>query len=268
MKNSLFYLCRAVLITTILYGCNYKYDKITETESGQTQTDSIGAKPGETETDTKATIVGFDKINSEILIPKCLNCHSAGKRSPTLVTYEDIKNNLAAIENAVLIEKSMPKAGPLEANLQSLLKKWLDDGAPLEENVPSVAPTGQTATTTPPPEIKPQVEEEIPRPVTFEYLKQKVLQQKCISCHSQAAYEEEGRLPLEAYEDLMFMAEDGMRTVGDILAPITIGGYMTGEGMIIEPDRLMPPAKKPQLTSQEKLIILLWVNDGKINKIQ
>jgi len=72
----------------------------------------------------------FQIIRSQILQPKCLKCHSgAGAGGVSLETYDSVVRNLSAIEAAVT-QGFMPPRGPMERDLQDLLIKWIQLGAP------------------------------------------------------------------------------------------------------------------------------------------
>ena len=45
-------------------------------------------------------------------------------------SIEQVKAKLAGIKNHALVLKDMPKKGPLSAEQQDLLTKWIDAGAP------------------------------------------------------------------------------------------------------------------------------------------
>lgn len=76
--------------------------------------------------------INFATVNEKIFKPLCLSCHTAprGRAGINLNTYAFVKANLAAVENAVLVEKFMPPSSELEAESANLLKTWIEAGAP------------------------------------------------------------------------------------------------------------------------------------------
>lgn len=76
--------------------------------------------------------VNYALVHEKIFKPLCLSCHTAprGRAGINLNTYAFVKANLAAVENAALVEKIMPPSSELEAESAALLKSWIEAGAP------------------------------------------------------------------------------------------------------------------------------------------
>ncbi len=225
-----------------LSGCNYEHSK---------------GGSGGTLSQRQYDLGGYDQIREEILKPKCLECHAA-KESPQLLTYEAVVENIRAIETEVIKDGSMPPTGALSAELQSLLKSWIDAGMPREGKsdpgkVPDPTPSAEPS---PVPSMEPSpvpsMEPEIVRPVTFNFLKDNVLQGKCLKCH--ATGNRGGITPLDTFESTM--------SVDKLILPLTMG--RVGD-VVTDPADMMPPKKATQLNDREKLILLLWYNDGNKN---
>lgn len=130
-----------------LLGCSYREEKGRRTFSGAS--------------------VGFSEVRAQIFTQNCVGCHG-GSKPPTLITYEQVKENLGKIQDVVLIRKTMPKRGPLGDTDLAMLERWIADGAPEIGPAPVVPPPGTGGE----------------RPVVkWAELKQKVLNGRCIICH-------------------------------------------------------------------------------------
>lgn len=130
-------------------------------------------------------ISNFEQINSLILTPKCLSCHSSAGGDAgglNLETYENVLANLSFIKSEVQADTMPKNKTKLNANEKALLFKWIDAGGPKEE------------TTTPPSEI-----------ITYDTVKEKVLAPRCIGCHSDEGGNR-GDVNLETYENVLSFA--------------------------------------------------------------
>ena len=214
-------------------GCSFSLKKSGVADEDSTSSDQ-SASPA-----SSAGGVDFATIKKQILQPNCLSCHG-GREEPVLLTYDQVKANLAAIENEVLVEKAMPKAGPLSDSKQTTLRAWIDAGAP--ETV-AAADSGVTVTPSPAPS---QAASGIVRPVTFATLKEKVLEPSCVSCHyAGSVIDGEAMTSLQTYEEVKSV--DGTFWANTI--------YQSA----------MPPLDSPgaePLTTEQKDIISLWFSDG------
>jgi hypothetical protein len=74
--------------------------------------------------------IDYAYIESAVLKPYCLNCHS-GKEDPLLTDYQKVSKNIRAIEQAVFVHQSMPPKKVLPDYLSLQLRAWIDAGAPL-----------------------------------------------------------------------------------------------------------------------------------------
>lgn len=113
------------LVSLFFSGCSFREDK----NSPSTPFTGKGS-------------ISFAIIQQEILKPNCATCHS-GNHSPVLTNYAQVKDALAQVEDAVLIKKTMPARGPLPDHELSLLRTWIDNGAPefVKEDGPAATPT-------------------------------------------------------------------------------------------------------------------------------
>ena len=224
-KNNMnFSLLASLTFLLGLSACGFRHDKPTVDEG------LIGKQ-------LNSRSIGYAEIRSTILVPKCLACHS-GQDKPDLTTYSAIKKNLPDIVKSTLNSHKMPKDGTLSQRLRDYLERWVNMGAP------------EVADVTHDPAPSPPVGAAISRPVTFSQLKDKVLTPSCNGCHSIG--NTHGFTELETYKSVM--------SVEEWLQPMVFGIY--GD-TVVPPEQKMPPAKSPQMTEEQKAILLLWFADGK-----
>lgn len=75
------------------------------------------------------SIVDFEEVNEKVFLNSCAGCHGAeGFADPTLITYEDFKNNLDSVIDRVLIQRNMPRRG-LPPDQLAIVQAWIDGGA-------------------------------------------------------------------------------------------------------------------------------------------
>lgn len=180
-------------------------------------------------------IADFNLINSAILKPRCLECHSGAGGNDggiNLETYENVIANLGIIKDEVA-SSSMPKnREKLSAKEKEVLFAWIDAGGP---KVPSIV---QTETPSPAPTPVPVPEP--PTTFTYEMVNTAVIQPRCISCHSDAGGNR-GEVNLETYENVAALAPD-------IESAILSGS--------------MPRPRNKPLTPEQKEMILKWISIG------
>jgi hypothetical protein len=207
----------------IVSGCSFSLQKASSTE------DLAGADS----TLNESEVPSYSNIRSQILQPHCLSCH--GREAPILLTFDQVKSNLAAIERTVLQEYSMPQSGPLSSAKQALLRDWIAAGAP--ETVVTSRPASDSAPVTTPVLSGPS------RPVRFAALKEQVLDVACNSCHFPG--NEEGLSPLTTHAEVL-----------------EVGGSLWGFTIL---EASMPPSDVPgvePLSALQKDLISLWFADG------
>jgi len=93
---------------------------------------SIGGGSG---SGTPAIPATFASVNSRIIQPLCVSCHGAGSANGSLVNYTAVRvyvtpNSLSGSElwQQVALNQ-MPQSMPLNAELKSLLQRWILEGA-------------------------------------------------------------------------------------------------------------------------------------------
>ncbi len=209
-----------VFISAFLFGCNYSLSK-TPLNFQATGTGSLDQAPS-------GTVANYAVITSTILQPKCLECHSGAGGDAggiNLETYENVAANLGIIKSEVQSD-SMPKnRAKLTVKEKEILFAWIDAGGP-KEGAATNKPTEPT---------QPTVEF-----ITYEIVNAKVLQPRCIGCHSDASGNR-GKVNLETYENVasvINIIEDEIKTGS------------------------MPRPKNKPLTPEQKDLILKWIANG------
>jgi hypothetical protein len=203
------------VIISALSGCDYQSEK-TSTEAAMVQVN----RP-----------VGYDEVNTKVFKKYCVDCHTS--RGPVLTDYTTTKAGGDLIRQAVLVDKRMPKTGPLPPDLQGLLKAWLDQSMPLNAGDEPDKGSGAGSGSGSEPGQDPD-----PGVVKWSAVKAQVFS-KCTQCHF--AGNDQGRM---SFSD----AQSARDNVDDILT-------MAVEGQ-------MPPEGQTPLTKAEKLTLTRWVIDG------
>jgi uncharacterized membrane protein len=114
------FLVSVLLAAVPLSGCNFKEEKDEGTE---------------TVTVDPATPVSFAEIQSKVLEPYCISCHSAGggnQGGVNLDGYAAVKAQATDIKSSTVDSKRMPKGGSMSADLRALLGAWIAQGTPEE----------------------------------------------------------------------------------------------------------------------------------------
>jgi uncharacterized membrane protein len=181
-------------------------------------------------------------VRKQLIEPSCLSCHTT--RAPVLLTYDQVKANLGAIESTVITEKSMPPSRPVSDSVQSTLASWIAAGAPeVVENSDSNSTVSEPA---PAPSPPPSQLAPIERPVRYSTLNREVLKPMCGDCHFPGATDEDGE-PIGAYDTY----EDVKSNQGSIYHKI-----------YSEKVKPMPPREASQLSEIQREMLILWWVDG------
>jgi uncharacterized membrane protein len=210
-------------------GCNYSLSKTPLIFSeGQGQLDQIPA----------GAIVSYEVAAKAIISPRCLECHSrAGGDADgiNLETYENVTANLDIIKSAVLSD-SMPKnRAKLSTKEKQILIAWIDAGAPLDGK--PISTPSPTPIPVPPVPVPPTPDSET---VTYQMVKTAVIIPRCLNCHSNEGGNR-GEINLESYENVAAAAPEIAKE--------------------IESGSMPRPRNKP-LTSEQKTMILKWIEIG------
>ena len=212
-----------------------------------------------------AASIDYQFVVIKVLEPHCIRCHDlagGNKGDVNLETYENVRSHLAGIAETTLLDESMPPkkaGGPLAAYEKSILKMWIDMGAPRDAaDLPEPAPE-PTPVATPEPTPTPVVE---PTPITepeiiaatWLDIYDKILKPKCVECHSEGEKAEDYPLHDKAYviDPKNLMVVPGDAEGSEIYISITR-----------QDKRKMPPPKTGvTLSSAEIEAIKTWILNG------
>lgn len=199
--------------------------------------------------------LSFESVQKTVFQQSCTSCHgSAG--GINLESYESIKNNIVAIERSVFKTKTMPKGNSLSADQMAVLKAWIEMGTPEKPGQGSQSPTPTPdATSTPEPTPEPTATP-TPEPLkaSFESIKQNILTNRCIYCHSGSGQAK--HIPLDTVDALVNSPRE-----------IVIPGNADESGLVLaverdDEKRMPPPQVGKQLSEEEKQVIREWIDNG------
>jgi uncharacterized membrane protein len=154
-----------------------------------------------------------------------------------LESYDSVKNNLARIAVAVLVDGTMPKSGDLAKEDKDLLSAWIKAGAP--EHGGGDHP-------------------EEPLKPTYNSIKKKIFEVKCMSCHSTSGAGHD--VHLEPWKDLLNSPRD-----------LVLPGNSEESGLIIAVSRTdakrMPPPNSggTALSNDEIAVVKKWIDSGALD---
>ncbi len=197
--------------------------------------------------------LSYETVRTAVFTQSCTGCHGS-LGGVNLESYDSVIQNLALVERAVFQTKTMPKGFSLTRDQEAILKAWIEMGAPEKPGQGTPAPTPDpTATPEPTPEPTPTP---VPEPLkaTFESIKQNVLTNKCIYCHSGSGQAK--HIPIDTVDALVNSPRE-----------IVIPGNADESGLVlaIERDddkRMPPPNVGKSLSDDEKQVIREWINNG------
>lgn len=174
---------------------------------------------------TPALPFSFAEVNAKVFAPKCARCHRG-----MMASYESVTANLSEIDSMISSGQMPPaRASQLSAEERDLVLRWIALGGPkdgVRDPGPAPAPEPEPAPApTPTPRPAPTL-------AFFAEVQEKVLTPKCARCHS----------------GLVSSYEKVQAKLGAIDSVVR-GGQM-------------PPARAPQLTSDERELLLGWIARG------
>ena len=181
--------------------------------------------------------VDFAEIKEKILGPYCIACHS------NYANYVSVKNNVAGLLNSVEQNRMPKNSQPLSEELKNLLRIWVAEGA------------NETLTAENSPD--PTVEEDLSvlRP-TWESLSLHVFEPKCLACHNPT-----GQAKWIDLSNRSSMAKTLIKHI-DFKNPEESELVLR----LRDPEEPMPPlppqSTLPQLTEEEILIVIEWIQLG------
>lgn len=178
----------------------------------------------------KISELNYQSIHTQVLEPKCIECHSqkgGNEGKVNLESYAQVMLNLDEVRTDVE-DGSMPKnRAPLSAFQKKLILKWIEIGAPELSLKDWPSANGPT-------EPQPQT----PTVLDYATVKEKVLDPKCVKCHSESGGNR-GDVNLETYAKVIEQIQAVRESVIDGSMP-----------------------KKGQLTEAQKNLILSWIDQG------
>lgn len=129
------------------------------------------------------SVLNLDLIQGQVL-NSCVKCHSPAKKEPTLVTIEEIKENLMDIQEEVN-GNHMPPKKPLTDCQKALLNKWIELGTPESTDIKAgqLAACHDTGTVQPPAD-QINVTPISLMPLNFKNVYSLIIDKKCSACHS------------------------------------------------------------------------------------
>jgi uncharacterized membrane protein len=219
-----------MLSALLLASCSYKVEKEKE-ETLKLDTSSLG----------------FAQIRSLALGPKCSRCHGNDDWMNSYPAAKAAAQDISDRVQGIGPNRPMPPASatPLTATEKAAIVAWVAAGAPefpgqapVEQpvNPPPVEPPPVTPPPVEPPPSEPPPVEPPPPALNFALIKAKVFDAKCMRCH---------KAELDTYENTRPFIKDIEFRIQDI------GGEFQ-----------MPPPNRPQLTDQEKNLVLEWIRSG------
>jgi mono/diheme cytochrome c family protein len=181
----------------------------------------------------KSWTLDFSTIQTKVIQPYCISCHSsAGGNADgvNLENYSNVLHYIDKVQDTVAVRHSMPPGQPLSKGLQQLLVTWISNGSP--EHTSQGAPPS-----TPPTPTEPLV-------ATFTSISKNIFVPKCAVCHGAG-----GNTPITSYDFL----KKGWVVANDLKSPLYLA--INGGGM--------PPSEP--LTQNEIDTIGAWITDGAKN---
>lgn len=174
--------------------------------------------------------LSFAEVRAMALGPKCARCHDwVASFTETKALASEISDRVQGLGP----NRQMPpaSASQLTQNEKSAIVAWVAAGA---NEVPGQIDQPVTPPPVEPPPVEPPPVE--PPRLNFALVKTKVLDVKCLRCHKEEFDTFEHTAPF--IKDIEFRIQD-------------IGGT-----------EQMPPPNRPQLTEEEKNLLLEWIRSG------
>jgi uncharacterized membrane protein len=172
----------AFFVALALISSSCAYHQAKEAEGGD--------QPGTVAADL-TVIPGFAMVRDQVFGPSCVGCHGSTRaaKGVKLDTYATASQFLDRIQARALNEQTMPPAASLSPAQKSLLKRWLDAGAPEQEkkiaSAETPAPETPAAPTTPPTTTNPPTL--TPNPggdLQYELVRKPIFEAHCTGCHN------------------------------------------------------------------------------------
>lgn len=229
------------LVFLFIAGCQYKYEKEATPDSG----DNVGAGGGT----PGAAAPGFDQIRTQVLAPRCFECHSSagGNRGGiNLETFGAVKPLAQAVAASVANDGMPLNRTPLTSQQKALLNSWVAAGAPEKpiaqrpstpvEPIDTPPPTVPLPPTEPPTPTDPPPQD-TPFSLDWATVNTLVIEPSCLGCHSEPS--NRGGVNLESYKATFDEIKDVEETIRDGSMP-----------------------RRSTLTPEQKKLILDWIEAG------
>lgn len=205
----------------IFVGCNYRIDR---TPDNSSVVNDLAEKPNS---------LSYAVLKRYVFDPKCMSCHSGG--AVNLSNYELVKGQISAIKKVAVQDLTMPPKIPLSAAEIKILKTWIEIGAPENAKDGTVIP-------------------EDPLLPNFQSIQTKILNTRCVACHSNGGSAD--HIPLTTYWEIL-----------DSPREIVIPGVSEESGIMIaitrDDDKRMPPPDVGDALSEKEIrIIEKWIQEG------
>jgi uncharacterized membrane protein len=188
--------------------------------------------------DSTAPVVTYEQLAQTVFAPKCLSCHSSARPAGGLAldSYASAKARTSSILSLTANNLMPPSPSPaLSPEEKGLIEAWVTAGAP--EKVGENCDPSQNPEPPPTPPDTGELKEMPPdSEIDFELIQTRILELKCLTCHSTAAGNR-GGLNLETYVNVR-------DEIDDILDEVEMNW--------------MPPPPRPSLTDIEKRVLRIW----------
>jgi uncharacterized membrane protein len=185
----------------------------------------------------------FSTIQTNILQPKCVACHStAGGNAGgiNVENYANVIHSIDQIQDSLTVKQTMPPGQPLPGGLQTLFTTWVRNGAPEHTAGGGESPGPQ-------PNPSPTPSEDLQS--TFSSISKNILEPKCVMCHGPGGSAE--KLPVKDYG---FLIKYEWIVPNDTTQSLLYESVKQGR---------MPPSGP--LSQKEIDTIAAWINDGAAN---
>ncbi len=192
--------------------------------------------PLTTENLSSQASIDFEEVKQKIFEPFCIRCHI------NYGNFASVKINISEILISIEQNRMPRNSPPLEEELKNLLRTWVAEGAQeFQNDAPQEQPIDQD-----PAVLKP----------TWESLSLHIFEPKCLVCHSP-----NGKAPWVDFSSRSAMAKTLLKHI-NFENP-------DNSNLIIrlrDPEEPMPPlppqSNLSQLTPEEVLVVIEWINSG------
>ncbi len=237
-------------VVFIATSCNYKMQK--QDPAGNSGQGSLSAD----------AVISYEIVSSYSM-HTCQSCH-AGVSKPGLDSIDLVRANSSKVMTEVEGNKMPPPEkgySSLSDCQKAIMKKWVDIGMPESSSsrVSELPECKSIGSVTPPPIIPIEL-----MPLNYETLNTRILQKKCLSCHTSDSKNDAKDYPFYPYQALIDEAQSGLEWAPPAIKNKVYRDITAPDG----DDNLMPPpeSKQARLTQEEINFIVRWVDAGRPEK--